>query len=192
MFGNRFTNLTVWVKVLFLVVLCIFIFVNFALPYFWRAVYPLHYKEDVYEAAERYDLDPYLIFSIIRVESKFNPEAVSSRGALGLMQVMPTTGAWAATNVSQQPFYPGDLKDPNTNIHIGSWYLDYLITEFDGNKVAALASYNAGQGNVRKWINGSQWDGSLETVEDIPFSETKQYVEKVLLTYQRYTDIYSK
>ena len=180
-------------KIVLIVIACTMILVvagNLTIPKIWQIFYPLHYKEEVYKVAEQYELDPYLLFSIIKVESKFNNRAVSEKGALGLMQIMPTTGAWAAENISYESFDYDDLYDPKVNIKIGAWYLKYLLSEFNNNLIITLAAYNAGQGNVKRWLSTEIWNGSSDKIDNIPFYETKAYVDRVLTNYQRYKNIY--
>ncbi|ACB85459.1 lytic transglycosylase domain-containing protein [Natranaerobius thermophilus] len=164
----------------------------FAMPRIWEYLYPKHFQEEVYSIAEDHELDPYLLFAIIKVESKFDEKAISNQGAMGLMQLMPTTGAWAAQNVTYNSFEHDDLFDPKTNIELGSWYLDYLLSEFDQDLVVTLAAYNAGQGNVRQWMEMNIWDGSYEELDNVPYNETKHYVKNVLRDYERYREIYEE
>ncbi|MCK8815797.1 lytic transglycosylase domain-containing protein [Natroniella sulfidigena] len=153
-------------------------------------VYPLDYQELIFSEAERYDLDPYLIISIIYVESKFRPQATSAKGARGLMQIMPPTGVWIAEKLDDQEFSVDDLYEPELNIKYGSWYLAELKQQFD-NRTMVIAAYNGGQGNVKKWLHEKQWDGEYETINQIPFAETRNYVSKVARAYSIYRYIYT-
>ncbi|ASS77128.1 lytic transglycosylase [Tumebacillus algifaecis] len=157
---------------------------------FWRLLYPIHHAETIRQAAEKNNLDPLLIASIIRVESKFRAENVSKVGAVGLMQLMPETADWIAKE-SDIP-YRGtvDLSDPETNIHMGSWYITSLIKQFKGNRAAAIAAYNAGPGRVSRWINEGVWDGTFETSEKIPVGETRHYIQRVFFSYEKYQQLY--
>ena len=155
-----------------------------------KIIYPVYYESLVFEAAAENELDPYLLISVMYVESKFNPEAVSKQGARGLMQIMPQTGNWAADNLGYQNFEVDDLYDPQVNIQCGSWYLARLKAEFDNRLPVVLAAYNGGQGNVGQWLENEKWDGKHENLAAIPFSETRGYVKKVIKIYQRYQYIY--
>ncbi|REJ38343.1 MAG: lytic transglycosylase [Bacillota bacterium] len=150
-----------------------------------RWAYPLDYRDVIVANARRHGLDPALVASVIRVESGFNPEAVSPRGALGLMQVMPATGQWVAGQMGMEGFMPDHLHDPETNIAMGTWYLADLMRTFDGDLVLALAAYNAGRGNVSRWISerpgAAARDRSLDSrLAGIPSPATPRFVRRVL------------
>lgn len=170
--------------------LCIFI-----LLFYWRVIlrlfYPIHYAAEISVHTQTLDLDPYLIAAIIRVESNFQPEVRSAKGAIGLMQLMPETARWVANRLGYD-FITLRLTDPNTNIQLGTWYLAFLKREFDDNLIAALAAYNGGRGNVERWLAESRWNGSRERLRDIPFLETRLYVQKVLAVYGWYRKLYGK
>jgi soluble lytic murein transglycosylase len=152
--------------------------------------YPLEYREIIFARAAEFQLSPYLVASVIRNESGFRPNATSSQGARGLMQIMPETGEWAARQLDL-PFSLDLLYDPDYNVRLGCWYLSELKQEFAGELVLMLAAYNGGRGNVQKWLNDRQWTGEHHTLEQIPFQETRQYVTKVLRDYSRYERIYA-
>lgn len=160
--------------------------------WFWQLFYPLHYEEEIQQAAQNYSLDPYLLFAIIYVESRFDPGVESRSGARGLMQIMPRTGAWIAENMGRLEYGEEDLFDPVTNISFGSWYLSHLIKSFSGDLTLALAAYNAGTGNVRSWLWQDIWDGTRKSWEDIPFQETREYLEKVFRIYDTYERVYQR
>lgn len=153
-----------------------------------RVIYPLKYQEVIGEQAQIYNLDPFMIAAIIQVESRWRPDADSRKGATGLMQLMPDTGTWVADQIDLE-FEIKQLMDPDTNILLGTWYMSYLRNQFP-SFVAALAAYNGGQGNVRKWLDTQRWDGRFETYRDIPFYETRNYVRKVVYTWHFYREIY--
>lgn len=155
-----------------------------------RFFYPIPHSEYVLQYSTMNGLDPYLVAAVIRVESGFLIEAESGPGARGLMQLMPETAKWAAGKM-QIEYSPEMLFEPEYNIRMGSWYLRELITKFDGNLVAALAAYNGGQGNVSAWMKEGIWDGEYNSLDQVPFSETRDYVRRVLNNYQRYTNIYA-
>jgi soluble lytic murein transglycosylase len=142
-------------------------------------VYPLAYEAEIAAAAERHGLDPYLVAAVVRAESNFEPEAVSRAGAVGLMQVMPATAGW----ITERPDWQGGdaprLTDPRDNTELGSYYLAYLVDRFD-DVPTALAAYNAGHGEVDRWLRNAGEEGSSTvTVAEIPFRETRDFVQRV-------------
>lgn len=153
--------------------------------------FPLKYHETVALHAGNHQLDPLLVTAVMRVESSFDPEAVSIKGARGLMQLMPETAAWAAERMGIAEYSEERLFDPELNLAIGIWYLANLRSLFDGDTVLALAAYNGGRANVLRWLEEEAWSGELETVNDIPFPETRAYVQRVLNTYQWYRRVYA-
>jgi soluble lytic murein transglycosylase len=150
--------------------------------------YPLKYHETVTRHARENGLDPLLVTAIIKVESNFNPGAVSPRGAVGLMQLMPETARWAAAKRGES-FEPALLVDPETNIRLGTWYLAFLQHEFK-DLVLALAAYNGGRTNVKKWLEEQTWTGRAADVDQIPFPETRAFIRKTIWTYRAYRYLY--
>lgn len=159
-------------------------------PMIQKKLYPIHQAEYVYGYAEQFGLDPYLVAAVIKVESKFRIDAESGSGARGLMQVMPETAKWVAEQL-EVDFRSEMLFDSQYNIMIGCWYLSDLMDKFDNDLIISLAAYNAGRGNVRKWLQEKVWDGTESNLSQIPFPETRNYVKKVLTNYNRYRKIYS-
>lgn len=153
-------------------------------------LYPLAYEGLIFKYAAQNGLDPLLVAAVIRTESNFQPRATSGQGARGLMQIMPETGRWAASQM-KVAFSPDDLYDPEYNIRLGSWYLAELLREFGNDPVLALAAYNGGRGNVRKWLDERQWTGEHQTLNQIPFAETRHYVSLVLRHHRFYLWLYS-
>lgn len=153
-------------------------------------LYPFPYREVITAEARANDLEPLLVAAVIRVESKFQPDRVSSRDARGLMQVVPETGLWVAEQMNIGPIEADDLFDVEVNVAIGTWYLASLRDEFDQNLVAALAAYNGGRGNVNHWMEEGVWDGHLDTLDRIPYRETREFVRRVLDDYQIYRWLY--
>jgi len=160
-------------------------------PSFWKLFYPLPYREAVVQRSKQFQLDPFLVAAVMRVESKFNPYAESPRGARGLMQLMPDTARWAAGQMGLD-FDEENLLEPDYNILLGCWYLANLESEFESNTVLTLAAYNAGRGNVRQWIVNEGLEGEVERIEQIPFPETREFVRRVLADYERYKWIYGR
>ncbi len=157
-----------------------------------RTIYPFHYRELVTFYSEKYEVDPYLVAAIIRNESKFNPNAISRREARGLMQIAPITGDWASEKLNIEDFNYEDLYDPELNIQIGTWYINILDKEFDSKLQLMVAAYNAGNGNVSKWLENPEYSKDGVHLDVIPFPETRRYVQKVLRDYERYEIIYEQ
>ncbi|HHW06408.1 MAG TPA: lytic transglycosylase domain-containing protein [Clostridia bacterium] len=158
-------------------------------PWFWRLLYPLPYRDTVFAQAEAVNIDPYLAMAVIRVESKFRPQAQSVRGARGLMQLMPDTARWVAQQIGEE-YHPDLLFDVEYNTKIGCWYLAKLLEDFGGSLPLALAAYNGGPNNVRQWLSEGIWNGEAENLHQIPFPETRDFVEKVMEGYESYRRIY--
>ncbi|MCG0239878.1 MAG: lytic transglycosylase domain-containing protein [Firmicutes bacterium] len=152
--------------------------------------YPFPYRDEVFQAAARYGVSPYLVAAVIRQESHWQPGVVSRQGARGLMQVMPETGRWAATQMGLGPLDPDRLFDPAVNIEVGTWYLGFLMQKFDGNWAAALAAYNGGSRHVEEWLRQGRWTGGADRLHEIPFPETRTFVRRVLRDYRRYRLLY--
>ncbi|MCG0276499.1 MAG: lytic transglycosylase domain-containing protein [Thermosediminibacteraceae bacterium] len=183
---RRFTIRNVAVFVLILLgLLALYNNVN----WFLRYLYPLRYEDYIIKYAAEYNVDPYLVAAVIKVESNFSPKAVSPKGAVGLMQIMPETAKWAAEQMGIQNFSSEEIFNPEMNIRIGTWYLAGLLKEFDGDTTIALAAYNGGRGNVREWIKRGVFDKSND-LDSIPFSETRTFVYKVKKAYTWYRRLY--
>jgi len=152
--------------------------------------YPKAFKDQVFIFSRKYGVDPYLMFALIREESRFDPKAVSRAKARGLSQIMPRTGRGLAKKLELRPYRASSLSNPALNIRMGVYYLSLLLKRFGGDKHLALASYNGGAGNVDKWLSGLEYSDIDEFVENIPFKETKLYVKKVLESYWQYKRLY--
>ena len=136
-------------------------------------------------------VDSALVASVIMNESRFQNDARSSRGAIGLMQIMPETAQWIALQLGDDNFSLEKLHEPETNIRYGVWYLAELQREFAGNNILALAAYNAGRGTVRDWIEEGDWPWTFHALDKIPYPETRSYVKNVLQNRIRYEKLYS-
>lgn len=157
-------------------------------PTIQSRLYPLHYQDEIAAAAGRQGVDPYLVAAVARAESGFDPEAVSPAGAVGLMQIMPATAAWIAQREDWEGDPVPDLTDPAANLELGAYYLAFLVELFEGDVRSALAAYNAGQGTVASWLEDAQ-DGRLSLeAGDIPFPETRGFVERVERFHAIYRD----
>lgn len=159
-----------------------------------KYAYPTEHFELIEAECEVAEIDPYLVCAIIKAESGFDETAISPVGAIGLMQVMPDTAQWILekNNVNNDEIVNLDLQNPVENITIGIKYLDFLLDYWQGDLEIAVASYNAGQNKVSEWINNGTWDGTLENAEDIPYSETRNYVTKVFKYYEKYLAEYAE
>jgi tetratricopeptide (TPR) repeat protein len=141
----------------------------------------------VERAAQRHGVDPNLLFAVMRVESVYQRRIISYAGAVGLMQIMPRTGKLIAGQLDRADFSTEHLLDAATNIDFAAWYLASLIERFDGRVPLAIASYNGGPHNVRRWLQGHAVDMPLEAfLERIPFTQTHRYVRRVLTHYAAY------
>ena len=134
-----------------------------------RVLYPIRFVGSLVELSDRQGLAPELVAAVIRAESRFKPEAVSPRGAIGLMQIMPSTGEWIADQLGVTGITTDDLYDPERNMTFGTWYLATLLDRF-GNVPTALQAYNAGPTNAELW----------RSTGEAPFPETAAYVDRVL------------
>lgn len=158
-----------------------------ALPMLWmRISNPMDYTSQIKRSATRHGVDPYLVTALIRVESGFDPGVRSSRGAIGLMQVMPATSRDIAHR-RERPL--PDLYRPAANVDVGTYYLKQLIARY-GSEAYALAAYNGGQANVDRWIAGRQAESPEAVVQTFPFKETREFVSKVLKTRMIYRTLY--
>ncbi len=158
--------------------------------WFLKFFYPFPHQELIVKYCREYQIDPYLTLAIIRTESRFSSKAHSPAGARGLMQIMPDTGYWIAEQMKIKDFKKEMLYQPPYNIPMGIWYLAYLDKTFQGDLPKILAAYNAGESKVRKWLSDKTWSGRQQDVEQIPYPETQQYIERVLFDYQIYKRIY--
>ena len=155
---------------------------------YWQALYPFPYIGQINNWAKERGLNPMLVTGLIRQESRFEPKIESSAGALGLMQVMPGTADWISQQIGVQSF---QMANPEDNIKFGTWYLDYTHREYNNNSLFAVASYNAGPGNIADWIDRFGFRDPDVFVEQIPFPETKGYVESVFGNYWNYLRLYN-
>lgn len=156
-----------------------------------RLMYPIPYKKEIEASAAKYEVDPLLVAAIIRVETNFKQDQISKKGAIGIMQIMPDTAQWIFGKDGFQAYTLTDLNRTETNIKIGTKYLSLLHQQFQNDRMLVIAAYNAGPGNVSKWVQTKVWNGKLDTVESIPFWETRNYVNRVVYYYKKYEKIYS-
>jgi soluble lytic murein transglycosylase len=149
--------------------------------WYLRTRYPLEYEQVIHAYADEHELDPTLVAAVVYAESRFDPNARSSAGAVGLMQLLPETGEFVARSTGGTDYVEADLRDPDINVRYGTWLLDYLRTRYDGDVETALAAYHAGPTNVDEWRrNGG----------GIAFPETQAYVDEVMRVKQIYAQAY--
>jgi soluble lytic murein transglycosylase len=155
-----------------------------------KKMYPIYYQQEIRQSAENHNIDPFLIAAMIRVETNYKYHLESSKGALGIMQLMPDTANWIAQMMDMKNLTPEDLLKADINIHLGAWYMSWLTKHYNGNMLYAIAAYNAGQGNVNQWKNNNIWNGTEADIDHIPFGETRHYVQRVLYYYDKYQNLY--
>jgi soluble lytic murein transglycosylase len=164
-----------------------------AMPLFTKAVneltLPLAYSNVIRQQAADKHLDPALIAAVIYAETKFDPRP-SAAGAEGLMQILPATAEYLARRSGATRFTLSDLGTPTVNIAYGSYYLRYLVDHYDGNVTLALAAYNGGMTNVDRWVAEARGQGNQLSVDQIPFPETRAYVQRVLRAQHDYRHTY--
>jgi soluble lytic murein transglycosylase len=157
-------------------------------PEYWYSLFPFPYNDTILKWSGKRQLNPLLVTSLIRQESRFEAKIRSLVGAIGLMQVMPETAKTAAKQINLSKY---SLFNPEDNINIGTYYLDFTHRRYDNNSMLAVASYNAGPHRVAKWVDRFGLKDLDYFVEKIPFSETQGYVESVFANYWNYLRLYN-
>ncbi len=156
---------------------------------YWRILFPEPYWDTIKAESAKNNLDPYMVASLIRQESEFDPSVVSYANAWGLMQLLPTVGKAMAREEGISRFQTFQLLDPETNIRLGTRYLRQMLDHFGGVQEYALAAYNAGDNRVADWEAAGPYQGMDEFVESIPFTQTREYVEAILRNEETYRAI---
>ena len=192
-------------KLLFVCVLLILVCVKIhPVTYVMQKIYPLKYEDIIIKYSREYNLDRCLVMAVISAESNFDETAQSHKNAKGLMQVTDDTAQWICkkyginangaendkNDKNTEKIKNFDFFDPDTNIHIGCAYLEFLLDTFDGNVKNSIAAYNAGHGNVAKWLDDSNHTDDGENLKSIPFGETDKYVNKVIKRIYIYKKLY--
>ena len=182
----------------FLIILSIFLLLYFILfkileidKIILKKIYPLKYSEYVEKYAEEYNVDKYLVYAIIKAESNFKENANSTSNAVGLMQIMEATAIETANKMNLN-ITELDLFNPELNIRLGLEYFTNLLDKYNDNYNLAIIAYNAGIGNVDKWIQGGTIKSDGTDLENVPFKETNNYVRKILRDYEIYKELYEK
>lgn len=156
---------------------------------YWHILYPEPYWETIKAESAKNNLDPYLVASLIRQESEFDPAVISYANAYGLMQLLPVVGKAMAREEGLTHFQTFQLLDPDTNIRLGTRYLRQMLDRFGGVEEYALAAYNAGDNRVADWQSAGPYHGIDEFVESIPFTQTREYVEAIRRNQETYRAI---
>ena len=154
-----------------------------------RFFYPINYEPVINKYSEEYSLDPYLVTAVIKAESNFNTYARSNKDAFGLMQITKETAEWISGKLSA-PEMTENLSEPETNIRMGCFYLDYLMKMYDGNVKNALCAYNAGFSVVNRWLDDKEFSPDGINLSKIPYRETELYVTRVLNNRRIYDILY--
>ncbi len=158
---------------------------------FWQALFPLPWKDEVFENARVHGLDPFYVAGLIRQESEFNPTAKSRANAYGLMQLLPSTGRMLGRKDGMNAVPPSLLWNPAVSIRLGTQYLRGQLDSWDGDWYRTLAAYNAGPGRVHQWLSFANFRDPVEFIESIPFTETREYIQAVLRNADMYRELYS-
>lgn len=173
------------IKILSVFLSVFVVIVSFLTTYIYiEVLYPLKYKQEIKTASYVNHIEPELIASLINEESSFDNLSESRAGAIGLMQLMPTTAQWLADKMKID-FSIAKLYDPKYNIEMGAYYLRYLLDKF-GDEYTALCAYNAGEGLVKKWLLKEEFLGTEKRLKITPIQETNEYVDKVIKNKSRY------
>lgn len=158
---------------------------------YYSSVYPIKYQDEVAAASNNFGIEPSLIYAIIHTESSFNPQAISSADAKGLMQLTDSTFKWALDRAGENGVHTSkELFVPSVNIHYGVYVLVLLGEQFKDIETV-LAAYNAGQGRVAEWLGDKQYSSDGIHLHTIPYPETEVYVRRVLETQKYYQQLYS-
>lgn len=157
---------------------------------FWESLFPRPFWTDLKRSAGDNGLDPYLVASLIRQESEFNPGAVSHANAVGLMQLLPTVGKKLAKETKMRGFTYNLLLTPEVNLRLGTRYFRHMLDKYDGTVEYALAAYNAGTDRVEDWRGHNRFRDVPEFVESIPFTETREYVQAIVRNAALYRRLY--
>ena len=153
-------------------------------------LYPIKFEEYVYKYSDELQIDPMLTFAIIKTESNFREDAQSSSGAIGLMQLMESTAKEQAKKLNIE-YSKEILYDAETNLILGLNYFNTLLDYYNQNYILAFTAYNAGLGNVQKWISEGIIKSDCSDIENIPFKETNLYVRKIIKNYEIYKKLYN-
>ncbi len=153
-----------------------------------KYIYPVKYSEHVVKYANEFRLNKYTVYAFINVESSFNENAISPKGAIGLMQILPSTATFIAERLNVSNY---NLSNPETNVMFGCFYLRYLENKFNDFRLV-ICAYNAGETRVREWLKDTRYSKDGITLNHIPYKETKNYVDKIEKTFEKYVNLHEK
>ncbi|MBE6557373.1 MAG: lytic transglycosylase domain-containing protein [Ruminococcaceae bacterium] len=190
-------NTTLKRTLIILLIVAISLGVGFTADLIWdnidRRLHPRSYEEIIADASREFDVPEEIIYATIKVESGFDPEAVSSAGAVGLMQMMPDTFEELTGVYHLNENLPTSaLKDPEVSIRYGTYYLSYLFRYFDYNWEYASIAYNAGMGRLTQWLRDPAYTDEEGNLKKIPYPETKSYIKKINQAIDTYRDLYGE
>lgn len=180
------------ILLIFLIILLIVYKVFNIKELIYKRLFPIKYSEYVYKYSEEYNIDPLLIFAFIKAESNFKEDVISKSSAKGLMQLIESTAKETAEDLQIDYKENETLFNPETNIYLGIRYFDKLLSYYNENYTLAICAYNAGVGNVDKWIEAGTIKVDGSDIENVPFKETNMYIRKILRNYKIYNDLYNK
>ena len=167
--------------------------VRFASDRYYRMAYPVEYQELVEQYCQEFSVEPALCYAVIRTESSFNPEATSSIGARGLMQLTEETFDWIKLKIApSEDLTFDDLYDPETNIRFGTYFVSYCLLRYHDDLATAAAAYHSGWGTVDNLLAQAEYSSDGETLDHYPYPQMRLYVRKITNSYQRYQDIYNE
>lgn len=152
--------------------------------------YPMEYESLIRLCARLNDIPPAYVASVVLAESSYDPSAVSSANAQGLMQLLPSTAEWIAGKLGET-YSEGCLFDPETNLRYGCWYLGFLMQRYSGDMRLSSSAYHAGQGTVDKWLQNPEYSPDGASLAVIPYDTTNTYVQRVLKYYEKYAELYA-
>lgn len=173
-----------WAKILIFLGLALIVFVSLTYCFVVLWFLPKH-RDVIIEKANLYNVDKNLVLAIAKKESKFDENALSSAGAMGIMQIMPRTALWISEEIGLEDFEISDLNNAEINIEMGVFYLSYLSKKFN-NLSTIICAYNAGETTVLNWLNSSEYSGDGKTLNKIPYKETENYLKGVIFNLKVY------
>ena len=174
------------IKIIAVVSAVLIVIITLGVYFGLRVKYPIKYKQEIIEQANLNQLNVFLVFSLIKVESNFKEDAISNKGAKGLMQITESTAKYIAQMLKEEQ---GDLLSAKTNIKYGCYYLRYLIKRFKSERTAIIA-YNAGEGITSRWLENKEIISSSGEIEKIPYKETEEYVKRIYKSFGKYKKLY--
>ena len=151
--------------------------------------YPMRYEQQIRAAAQEFSLEPAYVAAVALAESSLDAQAVSSVGAIGLMQIMPSTGEWIAGKFDEE-FDVQSLYDPEVNLRYGCWYLRFLMDRYENDMRTASTAYHQGQGRVDEWLKDPAYSQDGKTLAVISSSVTDTYVDRIMENYAHYKQMY--